>query len=90
MTIKSISKSELKFRKIIRQEIRKAIGGTNLNQEALLDDAQAAKFLNIATGTLPVWRTKGKGPKYLKISKCVRYRVADLEEYIQKNTVTPR
>lgn len=51
---------------------------------ALLNTREAAAFLNLRPCTLEKWRSKGKGPKYTKLgSKAVRYRVCDLELFVQ-------
>lgn len=55
------------------------------NHNKFLNTKEAADFLDLKQNTLEVWRTLGKGPKFLKIGRAVRYRVQDLEEYIDKN-----
>lgn len=62
---------------------------TNINK-ILFTSAEAAEILGVAKGTLPVWRHKGKGPKYLKIEYSVKYRIDDLIDYMNKNTITPQ
>lgn len=44
-----------------------------------LDTKQVAKLLNVSEGTLENWRCAGKGPKYEKFGKSVRYRRSDLK-----------
>jgi hypothetical protein len=52
---------------------------TNLTQ------AQAAEFLGVRPSCLEAWRVKGSGPPFLKLgSKLVRYRLADLERWLDK------
>lgn len=48
----------------------------------------AARF-GISEHTLATWRTKGIGPRYLKVGSAVRYRLADVEDWIAGNTVVP-
>ena len=56
----------------------------------LLTDEQATEFLQVAPGTLAVWRaTKRHGLPYLKLGRSVRYRKADLEKWLQSRTVSP-
>jgi predicted site-specific integrase-resolvase len=52
-----------------------------------LTSAQAAVRLGIRPGTLTVWRRRGIGPAYLRCGGSIRYREADIEAYIQKQTV---
>lgn len=51
----------------------------------LLTTEQAAAEVfhgTISPATLQWWRAKGRGPRYLKISRRVVYRRSDLEAYI--------
>lgn len=49
----------------------------------LLTEKEAAAFLSMERNTLNKWRSTGKGPKYYKIGGAVRYKIADLEAFIQ-------
>ncbi len=53
----------------------------------LLDTDQTAKLLNCTRRKLESDRIKGGGIRYIKIGKCVRYDIRDIENYIQANTV---
>ncbi len=56
---------------------------SNSNADVLLTREQAATFLNIAPKTLANWASNGKVQiPYRKIGKSVRYRVSDLEGYL--------
>lgn len=39
----------------------------------------------ISVRTLQNWRTEGKGPRFLKIGRLVRYRRSALDEFIQSS-----
>jgi hypothetical protein len=52
--------------------------------DALLNEAQTAAFLNVSVRTLQQWRVSGRGPRYTKLSRAVRYQRADLEAFIAK------
>lgn len=39
--------------------------------------------------TLQSWRLLGRGPRYIKVSRSVRYRLGDIEEWLAAQTVTP-
>lgn len=43
---------------------------------------EAAEILDLKPATLEIWRSQGKGPRFLKIGRAVRYRLSDLEEYL--------
>ena len=54
----------------------------------LLDERQAAEFLNVTAGTLSVWRCTRRYPlPYIKVGRLVRYRLADLEAFLASRTV---
>jgi hypothetical protein len=52
-----------------------------------VDERVAARMLSVSTAALRKWRREGKGPRFVRLSKCVRYRVQDLEEFL-KHSVT--
>lgn len=47
-----------------------------------LTDPQASMYLQLAKGTLSVWRCKKLGPKFVLVSKSPRYLKTDLDAYI--------
>lgn len=56
----------------------------------MLTTEQAAAVLNIHSSTLEKGRQshrKGLFPPYVKIGKAVRYRLSDLENWLQANTI---
>ena len=55
---------------------------TTSNRANLLTPKQAAEYLQIKVQTLATWRNQGKGPKFCKVGRAVRYRPQDLETYI--------
>ncbi len=53
----------------------------------LLREPEAAKVLGVSSRTLSNWRCRGGGPDYVKMgSKAVRYRLDDLNEFIDQRT----
>jgi len=63
---------------------------TGIIQQAhnLLNDSEAANFLKLAPGTLPVWRcTKRYKIPYIKVGRLVRYRRSDLEAWLESRTL---
>jgi excisionase family DNA binding protein len=53
----------------------------------LLNEAQAADYLNVSARTLQAWRVQGRGPLFTKLSRAVRYRRADLDAYVARGVV---
>jgi predicted DNA-binding transcriptional regulator AlpA len=56
-------------------------------QALVMTDFQAAEFLGQSVFTLRKHRSLGIGPKYCKLGRSVRYRLADLEEYVSSSVV---
>jgi len=55
---------------------------------ALLSPREAAQFMGIQPETLATWRsTKRYNLRYAKIGRSVRYRLADLEDFIASRMV---
>lgn len=51
----------------------------------LLTTEEAAKYIRVEKETLAVWRsTKRYKIPYTKVGRLVRYRISDLEEFIEK------
>jgi hypothetical protein len=48
-----------------------------------LNEREAAKFLGITVEGLRTWRKLGRGPRYRKFGRCVRYKRADLEVFVE-------
>ena len=44
----------------------------------------AAKFLNVKPATLEQWRWNGRGPRFVKIGRSCRYRLQDLEAFLEE------
>ena len=47
-----------------------------------LTDIQVAEYLNVSVSTVRRWRLLGGGPKWIRISGCIRYPKADLDAYL--------
>lgn len=48
----------------------------------LLDERAAATALGMTPRTMSNWRRVGGGPPFIRVSsRCIRYRVADLESW---------
>jgi hypothetical protein len=47
-----------------------------------LDTRQAAGHLGISPNSLACWRSRREGPAFVKIGAKVRYRLADLEAWV--------
>jgi hypothetical protein len=50
----------------------------------------AAQIIGCAPRTLPNWRAQGRGPRFIRVGRLIRYRIADLEEYLASRIVETR
>ena len=55
----------------------------------LVDEKQAAEILGLSVRTLQARRYFKQPPAFIKLSRAVRYRLSDLENYISDCTVIP-
>lgn len=49
---------------------------------------EAAAYLNLRPTTLDQWRWSGRGPRFVKIGRSVRYRIADLDAFLAERVYT--
>jgi predicted DNA-binding transcriptional regulator AlpA len=55
------------------------------NPMELYRESQAAEFLQVSVKTLQRWRGEGRGPRYRKLSRAVRYARCDLADFIESS-----
>jgi excisionase family DNA binding protein len=60
------------------------IGGTMNDKATLLDEKEAAKYLNISVRTLRGRRWDRKPPTYHRIGRLVRYDRTDLDAFLDR------
>jgi predicted DNA-binding transcriptional regulator AlpA len=53
-----------------------------------LTEKEVEEEYGLKARTLQKWRLFRKGPRFLKLGGSVKYRVSDLEAWLEKNTVT--
>jgi predicted site-specific integrase-resolvase len=51
----------------------------------LLIPRAAANLLNVSEKTLANWRCSGFGPPFVRVGRLIRYREADLHDFILRN-----
>ncbi|WP_217354185.1 helix-turn-helix transcriptional regulator [Ruegeria arenilitoris] len=64
---------------------------SNAQKPQLLDTAQAAHHIGYSTSTLEWWRTTVpmRGPKFVRMGRRIRYRLEDLNAFIESGIVDP-
>ncbi len=51
---------------------------------SLLTVVEVADYLRIPVATLYVWRSHGKGPRAVRVGRHLRYRLADVERWLDR------
>jgi excisionase family DNA binding protein len=57
-------------------------------QTAVMNTPRAAQYLGLSLPTLTRMRVDGDGPKYVKMGRAVRYRIADLDAWMADRVVS--
>lgn len=55
----------------------------------VVNEKTAGEMLDLQVSTLQKWRWLRKGPKYLKLGRRVVYRLQDLEDFLERHSVSP-
>lgn len=55
----------------------------NTPAQQFLTTPQAAEYIGLHKSTLDTWRCRGEGPRFVKLGRAVRYRIKDLDAYIE-------
>jgi excisionase family DNA binding protein len=59
-----------------------------LKPPVLLNRDQAARYLGVKKNTLSAWASTGRyNLPYIKVGHLVKYRVEDLEAFLQRGTI---
>jgi excisionase family DNA binding protein len=48
-----------------------------------MNNREAADYLGLKAATLNKWRCHGAGPPFIKVGRLVRYRRADLDDFLK-------
>ena len=54
----------------------------------VLTELEAASRLGVSISGLRKWRNGGTGPKFVRLGRLIRYRVRDLEIWLNDRTVS--
>jgi predicted DNA-binding transcriptional regulator AlpA len=52
----------------------------------LIDECALAVRLGVSRSTLQSWRYTGRGPRWIKLGRLIRYRNADVDVYLRAHT----
>jgi len=59
---------------------------TTAERVALMSPRELSDYAGPAVQTLAIWRTKDKGPRYIKTGGRIRYRLSDVDAWLEANT----
>ena len=62
-------------------------GAVVVRRPAALTERQVADQLGLSVATLRAWRHRGKGPRFLRLGRSVRYLPADVDEFVRASAV---
>ena len=57
-----------------------------VSKPRLIDTAQLAEYLGNEVNTCEGWRLTGIGPSYIKVGRLVRYRIENVDRWIESQT----
>jgi predicted DNA-binding transcriptional regulator AlpA len=60
----------------------------NTQVSIVVREREAAQILGVSPAALRRWRRERRGPAFVRLERCVGYRVCDLEEFVTSNTVS--
>jgi hypothetical protein len=58
------------------------------SQPLVVREPIAAQLLGVSVAALRRWRREKRGPAFVRLERCIGYRMADLEAFIKANMVT--
>lgn len=53
----------------------------------VIRERAAAEMLGVSTAALRRWRRERRGPAYIRMERCIGYRLSDLETFLDSRTV---
>lgn len=63
---------------------------TNTTRRERLTETEASRYIGMSRPWLRLQRMKRRGPSFLRIGRAIRYDVADLDAWMNKNRVECR
>ncbi len=63
---------------------------TTTDTTRALTEREVAELLGLSVATLRAWRHRGKGPRFLRLGRSVRYLPSDLADFVSASAVDTR
>lgn len=74
----------------MRAESIPAKSGERPPKATALTEREVAEQLGLSVATLRAWRHRGKGPRFLRLGRSVRYLPSDLADFVRASAVDTR
>ena len=58
-----------------------------MTENQLMPEREAAKLAGFSIAAFIKWRREGRGPRYIRVGRSIRYRLSDLLNWIEEHTV---
>jgi hypothetical protein len=62
---------------------------SQIEGDTVLSTEAVSSHIDVPVPTLNTWRSLGKGPVFYKLGKLIRYRLSDVESWINNNRRGP-
>jgi excisionase family DNA binding protein len=72
---------------MIGEEFGSSSPVTARRRTSALTERQVAEQLGLSVATLRAWRHRGKGPRFLRLGRSVRYLPSDVEDFVRASAV---
>jgi len=59
------------------------VASAELESLLCVPEGEVARSLTISTALLRKWRRLGKGPRWIRVGRCIRYPVANLQNIVK-------
>jgi excisionase family DNA binding protein len=69
------------------EELGSSAVAMHIRRTTALTERQVAEQLGLSVATLRAWRHRGKGPRFLRLGRSVRYLPSDVEEFVRASAV---
>lgn len=73
----------------MERTIKVTTGDKQPIQYVVVDEKQAAAYVNLSVKTLQARRAAHKAPAFLKIGRSIRYRLVDLDAFLAAHRIDP-
>jgi predicted DNA-binding transcriptional regulator AlpA len=54
-----------------------------------MTEQEVAQRLSLSAATLRAWRLRGRGPRYVRFGRAVRYLASDVEQFVRESVIAP-